>query len=469
MALLDIKINQVLAVLPIVLLLLLGILGIYQNVDNFVLIDFTLIMVWFFVFHRDILLKYCFFFISGIWNIAAVFVLENYSIWMPNLQRYSYHSGSLFLLVMAFVVFALSLIVFDKKMSKSFINARARVGNRRSNRLYFLVTCLAFMALAILLIIAYRTGYFATGASSRYEFNASSNSIASALYTYIELAIPLIAIYAFRIKSKKIVFCFVGLYFILLILMGNKFAPLISAAYIFFLSFYYLLLSNSKDHNKKLENKAFALFFVLALLLLVYSLMQMWYEHANLEQGLSQLYDRIFTGQGDVWWGIYSAFSGSSTRLPEITDELQAFNSDNLAAADYRFGIYKMMYLVAPFDIFSQYVNNGIRFTSSTDATFYYYFGFLGVIIGKIIVAALISFVANKLIRACKYGYGIEAVIWVYIMVFLFRAYSMSEFYALFSTSAMLAYFILIGIYLARKAKRSNTEDKQQLARKNMI
>lgn len=459
-----IEIHHLLCGLIVASMCVLGIASSAANVDIAIIMMLAALLIWFVRYKREVLLKYCVFLISGIWSIIDVFLLENTQMWVPNLQEYSSHSGALFLISFSFTVFIISLAIFDRRYTIRVCRPDPKEPTSKfSDKVYFLVVVVSFIILLGFVFDAVTSGYFASGSSSRYEFLSNADSISSSYYYYLQMIIPVIAIYARRKNAPLIMYLFAGLFLICLLLLGNKFGALMNIVYVCILSFYF-----AKDRTKaqidKDAGRALLLLVCFAGVLSIYSLIQMFYEHNNLTDAITQFVNRIFSGQGDLWWGMYAQYGSLVPQLSSIMDELQAFDTDGLSQIQYNFGVYKMMNLVAPQSVLDTYALLGIRFTSSTDASLFYYFGSVGLIVGKVMIAWVLTLLVNALIKASKLDRGFEAFFITVILFFALRAASMSEFYLFLTTTSVLCYFALfVSKVLRQKACKESAPQSATL------
>lgn len=439
------------------LVAILGFLNHAIDINVVLLVALVFLMIWLGVYKCEILVKYFLIHFSWCWGIVDVFLLDTFPSWVPNLQMFSYHTGALFWLILSYFVFIVFLCYFDSKHSRNVSSKSCRHKfDTSKNRIYMLIMILAIALLLVSLVDAYRTGYFTSGASSRFAYMASADTFSLSYSALFIMFVPVVSIFARVNKAPRIVYVFVGMYLVYLLFVGNKFGALIQVIWIFVIS-YFLVSVNTRRDMKTMTSKLLISFVILLCVFGVYSVFQMFLEHGNLSAAFQQFTNRLSNGQGDIWWGIYARYSSGAPHLYEIADELQAFSTPGGSQLNYNFAIYKMMNLIAPQSILEAYASIGARFTSSTPASLYYYFGLSGLILGQIFLAWLLSFIVNRLILACRSCYGLDAFLWTWLLTHALRINSMSEFYLVFTRTFLVCALVLLILHIYRKDKSGSS------------
>lgn len=450
--------------LIVVSLLPLGIANSAGNVDVLLLYGVVGgLTVWVYVYEPALLCKYFARILSCIWTIVDVYALENSIIYLPNLHEYSFRTGSFYPLVIGFVVFICALIHFDRRHSAR--NCREdrivpRDGGAYSPKdgLLSIVVFGLFALMFIAIFDAFVNGYFASGASSRYSYAQQASASVSFFYNLFRITLPIVAIFSYRVSSPKYLYGFTGLYLLFLILIGNKFGALLNAINIAFIVFVFPF-ANSDADVKRVTRKALIALLCACAVFLSYSVLQSVLEKGSLESAVSHIIDRVITGQGDVWWGVYARCSNDALHIAEIGDELQAFAASNYDQIDYHFAIYKMMGLIVPDSVLQAYSKTSSRLTSSTEATAFYYLGMLGVVMMEIFIAWLVSFVTNKLICSCRVGSLVDVCCYGLLYNYALRAASMSELYLFLTPTTLACFAVLFSSYVVRKWRRGGSRE----------
>ena len=414
------------------------------------------ITLWACVYEQAVFCKYFYSILSCVWTIIDIYVLENTATYLPNLYKYSYRTGCLYLLILGYVAYICALVFFDKRHQNHVLETRIEKNiDRVGKRILAVITLGLFLLMFVALFDAFRSGYFAAGSSSRYSYAQSAGREINIFYNVFRIFLPVVAIYSYVTNNSKYILSFTGFYLIFLILIGNKFGALLMAVNIAFVAFVFPFSDYASD-LKPLLNKALKALLIACIVLFAYSVFQSFLEKGSAEQAIDHIFDRVITGQGDVWWGTFAAFNNEAPHISEISDELQAFGASQFDQEFYHFAIYKLMGLIAPSWVVASYAEIGARFTASTDASFFYYFGAIGVVIGRIFIAWLMSKVTNGLIGACRSLSVVGVICFGLLYNYALRAESMSELYLFLTPMALICY---LAIFLSKQI--INNDSKQ--------
>lgn len=426
-------------------LLPLGILSLATNIDIILMAGIVGgITLWICVYEQGVFCKYFSSILSCVWTLIDIYVLENAVTYLPNLYEYSYRTGCLYLLILGYVAYICALVFFDRRHQEQLLKIQIQKNiDRISKRIFAIITIGLFLLMFVALLDAFRSGYFASGSSSRYSYAQSAGREISFFYNIFRIFLPVVAIYSYVSQNSKYVLSFTGLYLVFLILTGNKFGALLMAINIAFIAFVFPFSDYGSD-LKPIINKALKALLLACVVLLAYSIFQSILEKGSIEQAVDHIFDRVITGQGDVWWGTYAAFGNNSPHFSEIGDELQAFTASQFNQDSYHFAIYKLMRLIAPSSVVTSYAEIGARFTASTDASFFYYFGAIGVVLGRIFIAWIMSKVTNGLICACRSLSVVGVLCFGVLYNYALRAGSMSELYLFLTPLALICYLAIL-------------------------
>ncbi|MGO5337995.1 DUF6418 domain-containing protein [Bilifractor sp. LCP19S3_H10] len=413
---------------------------------------------------HGVFLKYLYFLVLMVWNTLCVFCVDNFRVFLPNLLMRSYRTGALAPLVIANNVFLLTILLLEnnnktKKVKQLYNDSDGNVQIRLSGYKRLISRVIAIGAIIVAVIFlnqVLRNNYYTSGYSTRFEYMQNSNAIALKYFGYLPYLIPFFLITEKRRINKKLISIYVVLYIAFLLLIGQKFTPIFELFTLLILC--YLI----PFYNKRIEKnykKIFIYLILIAVAFVFFSGIQSIIERGSSSIGIAMLFNRIINGQGDVWWGIYAQFSNQPPHLKEISDELSFIGNTSNDQLTYNFGIYKMMNLIAPRAVLESYARKGARFTASTNASIYYYFGIVGLLTFQILFAIVIWYITNKIIVLCAKGKAFETVLWCFLRNYSLSIYMMSAFDLFFrNTTKIIIFLIIISYfynYLGRKTKRS--------------
>lgn len=408
------------------------------NVDLLIMLIYSTFLLWIVFRKKFIFLKYFYFWFVTSWQIISVYAVENITMYMPNLKLTSYHTGALFPLVLTNIIAFSFLIVLDEGRKEKYNYTIFT----RSKKIIYLVLCF-FIVMTVFLFLCdiFDKNYYVSGAADRFYYGQSIKAISFKLYGYLMFLFPFLTINAEKNGKHKILWIFISLYTLYILLIGQKFGPFLQILYFLLLTYF---LPFKSEFIKKNYLRTLVVIGTFGLIMLIFSGWQMSLEKGSISAGLIQLQNRILNGQGDIWWGIYSRYNKGGLHLSELSDELGAFHSGALLQQDWNFGIYKMMNLVAPSSVVLFYAQRGARFTASTDATLYYYFGLIGLILIRLFLMYIMYFLTNGLVDKCRQGYGLAGMAYVWLMAHFLRIFYMSSYELFVCKSAFLCYSLLI-------------------------
>lgn len=132
-------------------------------------------------------------------------------------------------------------------------------------------------------------------------------------------------------------------------------------------------------------------------------------------------------------------------RFYELDSEINTFfETNDLNEKSYNHAIYKIMRFTTPLDMFWSKIDSGSRYSTSTFASFYYYFKEIGVIAYSIIGAIIFWIFHRMFIYSIKNSYLAETLISAKLLTVCYLSFSQSEFNFLFSIRT----FIYVVIFL---------------------
>ncbi|TKQ41701.1 hypothetical protein DV463_06215, partial [Enterococcus faecium] len=257
--------------------------------------------------------------------------------------------------------------------------------------------------------------------------------------------VPLASV-GFMITKKRKYLLNILFLFIYLFWIGNKFGNYIIVSYWLLIPFIQIV---SKKNIKKL--------FLVGIVFLV-GLMGI----INLQSSLiyhredhSTYYEQRIAQQGQMWWSIYSYKELNSNKdyLSELSDETKMyFVIGDGDKEEFNYGIYKMMRLVTPSNIFnSRIYDTNSRYAFSSQASIYYYFNKIGLFLYTIIMSAMYIFIFRGYLNSVK---GVDFVgIIIYTRLFLkFNpAFFQSDFDQIFSVETLGLLLVLGILYVLKK------------------
>jgi len=438
----------------IILFLVNYILRFFRNTDLFSLSIWFLLCIILLLKHLQFFLKYILYFFGNTLNILGVYVIENNSIYLYELGTHSIRYDSLFLITLTHCVFSLVLLTFDasikKRVDKYSKFAKIRIGQRRADK-YIIYFFLSFFMVAIIYMLS-KTIVNSAGKNQMDRFVYQATYIKGMwdiLHTYIIYLIPIFVIVAFR-KKFLISFPLVIGYCIYMYLTGNKFGSFLTI-FAFYIPFIIKRFKLDRFNQKSLI-KVLLIGGILAVSLyyVLYSVMSNTYGF-NGQRFYTYLYDRL-AQQGQIWWAIYGKEQHGGFHFDQLSVSIGSlFGIDKEVIKSLDYGMYKMMKLVTPYNIYQAKIESGSRYTTSTQATLYYYFKTVGLIGFTGLLAILVSYIINWYWREIENGSWFGSIISGFFYTLIYAVYSQSDFNIFFSKRKFLVLFVFLIIRLVNR------------------
>lgn len=169
-------------------LLPLGILSLASNIDIILMAGIVGgITLWICVYEQGVFCKYFSSILSCVWTLIDIYVLENAVTYLPNLYEYSYRTGCLYLLILGYVAYICALVFFDGRHQEQLLKIKIEKNiDRFSKRIFAIITIGLFLLMFVALLDAFRSGYFASGSSSRYSYAQSAGREISFFLQYFQ-------------------------------------------------------------------------------------------------------------------------------------------------------------------------------------------------------------------------------------------------------------------------------------------
>lgn len=232
---------------------------------------------------------------------------------------------------------------------------------------------------------------------------------------------------------------------IYLILLSEKYSGLFIVGYLFLLP---IIITRLTKGKLPLPLKSIGIYAIVICSLFL-SVIYYHYSVIHYSPDLSitkSIVNRVLGLQGHVWWGTDVEVMNRNriVDFDQLSKEFSSFMS--FSSKDEDVGMKYLISLVAPPYIAQAYLERGINFTMGYPAIGLYIFNYVGLALLQIIVAAIvvvaITYVYQKL---TKYQL-IRAAVAIKIFIEIYGAFTIGNFYQLFSLKVVI--YVLISIFL---------------------
>jgi len=436
---------------------ILGVINLFMNVDILLLALFFFFLIRICLKSKTYIMKYMFMVVMFSYHVLSVFISDNLNIYFYNLMKSSYHSGALFPLLIYYILFfsVIYLLEMRNKNELDIENQKTPLQFKISGMSITPKMKVRYMSLILIGIMIYMVlrmksiGFYSLGGIDRFQFRATYfNEVDEKFYTYISWLLP-IPLLGNNLQMKKQAIFFLILFFAYMIFVGDKFGSFFIAIY-----FYFLVTWATRNIDKKMIKKFFAIVVVLMAILLSFVVFQVMYERGSWEEVIIYFNNRLSGGQSDLWWGVFSTEKDSTWHLKEFfLNEVSAIFSKPNNIMEYNFGIYKMMRVTAPASVVSTYLSNGSRFAASTQASLFYYFKYTGLIIGAICLGMATYYLVTKVVRAYQNNDIIKTVLYTMFVSKLIQIMMMSDITMISNVTTIVGFIALLIVSSLEKRK----------------
>lgn len=391
---------------------------------------------------------YFYIIIFAILHILGIFIIENNSFYLKEIDKISYFKGIVPDIILIYIIF-ISYLKIDKEVEYK------QLSNCLLNKI--LVIIFFMYSLYFFLKIGENPYYKLKVDRFLYRENYLSLFERRMIDLYM---IPVLYSYRYLLKKNRDIFSVISIINILMIIvalfnLGAKFEEYLTIV-LFSLGIYILNLSNyqlKKNIKKLVKNFSYGVMGILILLIVHYSKANNGYKFQEFRNFMFQRAAQ----QGQLYWGTYEY-----TRNGEIEELIEEFKTENKYKVNKEIkeqvGIWKIMRLTTPVKIVERKAKAKSMYTNSTPASLNYYFGILGNIIFYIIAG-----IGMKQLYKLFFKMDVNGMIWVLQLLVFFKIRQltnsiiyMSNFSAMIDTKFFLYCILGVILFNIRKLSKIN-------------
>lgn len=402
------------------------------------IIAFVFLCINVYMKHPRFYIKYfaiVFSFFAGYFSLCLI---EFSSIYMSEIQSYSSFQGTIPLYTLSIAMLTIGIILFDKKIDDAVIINSDNHSSKKSF-LNFMNLIIFIMYIGLFLQVykhpSFLLGLQRVGYATEYGVKGIWEKISGLSYSLVP--IPLYMIVAEKNKFKKIVsFLSVSLLVLYALWTGNKFGPFLIIIYIF------LIIYGGFLTEKKIKKMiVISVILILSIIGIALNINNITSKSSN-----SDYLETRLSAQNQIYWKIMSVYDGK-THLSELPEEISGqFTGSDIVSENIgsKYGIYKMMYIVAPQNAINRFLSGGYRYTYCGYASMLYYFGYIGPIIYSIFSSLLFVLLTNSILKSFKNNDYISAIICMRLFIISQTAINMFLFYQFWDVISILSYIYLL-------------------------
>ncbi|MYL62248.1 hypothetical protein GLW07_02645 [Bacillus hwajinpoensis] len=414
----------------------------YSN-SYIVLILFLLYMVITYIYDKEFLMKYIYIIFYINTNVFGVFFIETNSFYLNEIDRYASNNNSLLLLVIAHIVFIETMRILNtgsrvKQLDDSFIEFSSKVKVSKV-KLLLIMIMIILMLFSLLFLRVIDKPFFIVKLDRFLYKEIYLSSMTENISNSVLYLSPLIGMYLYKTRKFKLTLTTLFLVGIYLFWIGHKFSIFITLGYIIFLPFIWY------GSKKILKRVMVGGLISITVLISLVSIQSYIVYNRDFNENLEYLQMRV-AQQGQLWWATYGNQRDESNEFEEITDETVNFFSGDIKENNlYNSGIYKVMLNTTPPDIFNRKVGEkNSRYAYSTQASIYYYFKSIGLVIFSVISGVLYYYIVQKLISNVLTLRILPSVLYARLLVIINGMLLQSDFHKLFSYEVLMIILVLL-------------------------
>jgi hypothetical protein len=433
------KIGYFFALIALLFLTLSNFLKVSPIISLLLIISYLLYL---FFWDKRFFLGYGYIIFYILTNIVGVFLIETNDLFLSELNIRSENHNSLLLLSVAHMLFIEAIRFLYLKNNQSFIYKSTKtiqffnfeVTKKKVLAISLIIISLTF---TIMFLMVIDKPYFRVKLDRflyKEKYLTDLSDKISNLSLYFSVFIGMYFLHAKNKNAIPLVF----LIFIYLFWIGHKFSSFIVIAFIMALPFIY---SVTKEKLNRILTGGFIL---ISILVLIVSMQSFVVYKRDFKENNMYFMARL-AQQGQLWWATYGLDESHKTHFKEVKDETKTYFKVNVPEETlYNSGIYKIMKLTTPEEIFEQkiYVKKS-RYAYSTQATIFYYFNTVGLLIFSLLSGFLYYFITRKLLYHIANFDILPALLYTRLFVILNRVLMQSDFNKLFSYEVITIICIL--------------------------
>lgn len=394
--------------------------------------------VYAFIKYPEYFIKYMMYFYSMIASIIGCLICEFSSLYLNELDSYAHFVGATPLLVFCQWIIMMLILFLDRKYErKSTIYRKTSELRGRTYLKYFTYIYLILSLILFLQVINHPS--FLLGMD---RVSYASAGYVSGLWlkvaNFMQYLVVVPIMYIFHIDKKRGIL-FILPYVLYLFWTGNKFGTFFNIFYIIL----FVIYGKFGESNNKTFRKILLFVIISIFALIVFSLFAISFSGNYI---ISDYFFNRVAQQGQMWWKTFDLYYGEIHPEKFINEIYGLFSgkeviSDNVGS---NYGIYNLMYLIAPKSKIDYKIMAGSRYTEATFGCILYYFGVPGLILSEILIAFIAVKLTNFSLAAIKNDQLIRAMLLLRLYLAFRGAVTCFVFFDFIDPISIFTYFFLI-------------------------
>lgn len=381
--------------------------------------------------------------------MATVFAcgfIEFGDFFLLEVREFSKYTGAIPLLVLSYVILITTVIYFDKKYENKIKLTKFRIGETSELFAYKYISIFTLMIIIIcfvkvlphpsFLVHLERADY-----AIQYGLTGFLGKIAQDIPRLI--IFPFILAVSCKGTNKYIGLSCLVLAVLYFLWIGNKFGAFFEMMCIF------LLVLSDYIVGKFSNTKIFTLIKRIAIVFIVLICLTLFVQSITYNGIMYTYFTSRIAAEGQIWWRVFDLSAGNF-HIEELFDELQVFELGTLdvrESINSHYGIYKMMYFIAPESYVTSLLAAGYRYTEAGFAVMFYYFSYVGPVIYAFLMGGYFSLITNKLTLAINKRQFLRVYLYMRLWLYGTTSFSMFIFSPFFTPMSIAIYIYLIATH----------------------
>lgn len=428
-------------------LLLCIIIGTVIDINVVVIILFGLFIITVFTRESMFFVKHIYYIANAILLIIGVWVCDSSNVNLYEINKTSHYTNALSLMVLSKVLFFIAVFYCYAKRRKK--TGLIHIDNKVSSNIGSKIASIMIWAFIILemysCVVLYQIGSNSMLGLSRFGYMEVIPSLVKSVQGYIlpMLAILLLSKGKYK-KMQSIVFTVCSMF--ILLWTGQKFGSYFALVNLLVIGANIKEETIRKNKKRIILVSAIVAFALLGIAFLQYFLL----FHYSFSQYTEYLYARL-AQQGQVWWSVFDQTKNELPKFGSFADEIVGcVNQSKILTYPY-LGQWKMMDIASNGLTGIRYrIQIGLPLTSTTEASIFYYFGHLGIIVISPILGAIYAFVFTELERAIRSRKILNTFIYTKIFVYITYLTGASDIQSILGIKGLVYIIAAIALELSR-------------------
>lgn len=416
---------------------------VYSKVWFFTFVSLSVLVFYcLYVFKNrpEYFIKYMMCFYSMVASVIGCIICEFTTLYLNEIDTYAHFAGSAPLLILVHWLIMSLILSFDNYTPTNELQIKSKGTNKSYIYIKYFTWVYFGFSLILFLKVMFHPSFILGVDRVGYASMGYVTGIWEKISNFMQYLVVIPIMYIFYVDKKK------GLLFILpyilyLFWTGNKFGTFFNIFYIFLFVIYGIM----KDLGYKKIRSILLMVFFAVFLLVGISLVAISFSG---DYKIDEYFFNRVAQQGQMWWKSYDLFYGNPKPDGFINEIKGAFFGNQLITENVgaNYGIYNLMYLLAPKQKVDYKIMAGSRYTEATFGSILYYFGISGLLITCLIIAFITTKLTNAAIKAIRSEQIIKAMLLLRLYLAFRVAVTIFVFYDFLDLISIITYIYLIFI-----------------------